>query len=61
MLITLFCLILVLTLSHGLGDDAQFITEILRSWDLDHCDLGHVSDSEVTTISNELIAELHER
>ena len=59
--LTLFNLTLLFTLSHGFGNGEQFITDILNWWDVDHCDIGHVSDDEGTKISNEMIAILSER
>ena len=56
-----FCLSLILTLVQGSRNDELFISHILDSWDGGSCILGHVSDGDRPTISNELIAELHER
>ena len=61
MFLIFLCLILVLSLSHGFGDDEKFITDILSSWEIDQCDLGHVSASEKTSISNEFIEKLNQR
>ena len=56
-----FCLSLILTLVRGSRNDDLLITHTLDSWDGGNCILGQVSDGERPTISNELIAELHER
>ena len=61
MFLALSFLSLLFTLSHCFGNREQFITDILNWWDVDHCDIGLVSDGEGTTISNEITATLSER
>ena len=59
--VSLLHLSLLINLCRGFKSDDSFITDILNTWDVRHCDVGYVYGSLRPKIPHEIIAITKDR